>query len=315
MSILLKTLEVHEISSKVGVERYKHHLNMVDPENPYYKYELLNVDYQKNNNLMYFVFFVENSPKVLMPFYLNPIITKGRKTTYKDVSSPWGYTGPLLEKNCKVDILRDFWKEVDDWYMAENIISEFIRFNFSGNHRNYSGKVVHTLSNVRGNILDEQVLWNNFNRSVRKNYNNAQKYDLEFQLWHDEIQSTQIEEFYSIYIGTMDRHDAKDNFYHTLEYFSNFILKNKGRCSLAIVYLGEIAVSTELVLLSNDTMYSFLGGTNSEYFHVRPNDFLKINMLNWARKKGLKYYIIGGGLSDGDSLYKYKKSFFQKMRI
>ena len=124
------------------------------------------------------------------------------------------------------------------------------------------------------------------------------------------ISRKKIEEFYDIYISTMDRHAASDSFYHSIDYFINFTSNNPDHCALAIVYKENIAISTELVLLSNDTMYSFLGGTHAQYFKLRPNDYLKINMLNWAREKGLKYYIIGGGLQDGDGLYQYKKKFF-----
>ena len=67
-----------------------------------------------------------------------------------------------------------------------------------------------------------------------------------------------------------------------------------------------------MLLLSNDTVFSFLGGTDAEFFDARPNDFLKINVMNWARKMGYKYYLLGGGKTNNDGLYNYKKSFFPK---
>ena len=78
------------------------------------------------------------------------------------------------------------------------------------------------------------------------------------------------------------------------------------------VYKDNLPISTEFILLSSETVFSYLGGTNSEYFNTRPNDFLKVNMMNWARKLDFKYYVLGGGRANEDSLYDYKKFFFPK---
>ncbi|MEE4247580.1 MAG: hypothetical protein V2I33_19410, partial [Kangiellaceae bacterium] len=56
--------------------------------------------------------------------------------------------------------------------------------------------------------------------------------------------------------------------------------------------------------------FSYLGGTNADFFKLRPNEFLKIRAIQWAKEVGLKYYMIGGGRSDGDNLYLYKKKYF-----
>ncbi|UWX56093.1 hypothetical protein NYZ99_07250 [Maribacter litopenaei] len=59
-------------------------------------------------------------------------------------------------------------------------------------------------------------------------------------------------------------------------------------------------------------MYSFSGGTDSEYFKLRPNEYLKINAVKWAHGEEMDFYMIGGGLSNGseDKLYQYKKKYF-----
>lgn len=312
MNISTKNLEVHSINNEEDIIKYKFHLDTIEPNNPYYRFELLNVDLEGRGDLMYFVYSIDEKSLILMPFYLKKISINGHETGAFDVSSPYGYTGPLYNNNDTIQMLPEFWNDVDSWYKQNRVVTEFVRFNFSGNHKLYSGTAIHTLSNVRGKILEHDILWSSFNRSVRKNYNKALENNLEYKMFHESIGSEEVKEFYAIYIGTMNRHDAKDNFYHSMEYFLNFVLSNKKHCAIATVYKNDIPISTELVLLSNDTMYSFLGGTNADYFNVRPNDFLKIKTLDWARKQGYDYYVIGGGLSDGDGLYKYKKKFFPK---
>jgi lipid II:glycine glycyltransferase (peptidoglycan interpeptide bridge formation enzyme) len=67
-------------------------------------------------------------------------------------------------------------------------------------------------------------------------------------------------------------------------------------------------ISTELVLYGSENCYSFLGGTNQEYFHFRPNDFLKFEIIKWAKAQGLKRFILGGGYGDDDGIFQYKRS-------
>jgi lipid II:glycine glycyltransferase (peptidoglycan interpeptide bridge formation enzyme) len=274
------------------------------------RYELIDVDAHKNQELKCFLFTIDNRPAIIMPFYLSQISIEGKTTEYFDVSSPWGYMGPLLH-NQDSDQLPTFWKEVDNWYDQNKVIAEFIRFNFQGNEKHYNGTVIHTLSNIRGRLRTEEAIWQDFKRSVRKNYKTAKRNNLICRVYQGDIKKESVEEFYAIWKGTMKRHEAADSYYHTFEYFFNYITSNEDCCALATVYdQTDKAISTELLLLGNDTMYSFLGGTDASYFHLRPNDLLKIEAMNWARSKGLTYYILGGGLKDGDTLYQYKKKYF-----
>ena len=64
------------------------------------------------------------------------------------------------------------------------------------------------------------------------------------------------------------------------------------------------------MLLSKSNMYSFLGGTRSDYFKLRPNDLLKDKLINWAYTNGFKHYILGGGYGSNDGIYNFKKTFF-----
>ena len=110
----------------------------------------------------------------------------------------------------------------------------------------------------------------------------------------------------------MKRNNANTAYFHSKQYFKDFINNNPDTSAIAIVYKDNIAISTELILIHERTLYSFLGGTLADYFHTRPNDFLKIEVMNWARENNFSCYVLGGGRTDNDGLYKYKKSFFPK---
>ena len=72
---------------------------------------------------------------------------------------------------------------------------------------------------------------------------------------------------------------------------------------------NDIVISSELILYGKEDCYSFLGGTNSEYFHLRPNDYLKYETIKYSKEIGLRRYVLGGGYGEDDGIYLYKKSF------
>jgi hypothetical protein len=68
-------------------------------------------------------------------------------------------------------------------------------------------------------------------------------------------------------------------------------------------------ISTELVLVSAENVYSFLGGTDSRGFEMRPNDLLKYEIVLWAKRQGKRRFVLGGGYKTGDGIYRYKLGF------
>ena len=99
-------------------------------------------------------------------------------------------------------------------------------------------------------------------------------------------------------------------FFYTLESFNYFVLNNLDLCAICTIYDHDKPVSTELLLISHNSVFSFLGGTMIDAFEKRPNDYLKFEVINWARSKGFENYILGGGYGYEDSIFKYKKAFF-----
>jgi len=304
-------LEVYHLSTLGDEDKYNEFLKLLPPH-PLYKKEILLFGKSPNEELKYFVFIYQNTVVALMPFFLRKVIINKIDTGFLDVSSPYGYSGPLYAENTKEEVVRNFWKKIDKWYNNNNIVSEFIRFNMQHNWKGYNGEVNATLSNVCGSIIPEKEQWKNFKPKVRNNIRKAQEYKLSSAIYHKNITVDAIKQFHSIYINTMKRNKAAPHFFYELDYFINLINTNSDICALILVYKGNKAISAELLLLSDNTIHSFLGGTEADFFHTRPNDFLKYEVLNWARNNGFVNYFLGGGREDGDSLYHYKKEFFPK---
>ena len=305
-------LEVHIIKSDADLEKYDNLLKRF-PDNPFIKKELLPRETDKE--IGYFTLHDgQNKLLVLLPFIYRKIYWEDKDTGYYDIISPYGFVGPIMNSGIDEKTMKQFWEQVDDWHLKNNVVSEFIRFNFNNNYLGFTGSMVPTLKMVCGKILPEIEQWNNFKPKVRNNVRKATSYGLKAIVFHKNISKINILEFYDIYSKTMNRHNAESRYLYSLDFFKHYILNNPDSCALAITFKDNLAISVELLLLFDKVVYSFLGGTDEAYFYARPNDLLKLEVINWARKNGYEYYFLGGGKVEGDSLYHYKKRFFPKAR-
>nr|WP_262910804.1 GNAT family N-acetyltransferase [Wocania arenilitoris] len=250
-----------------------------------------------------------------MPLIFRELTLKNNSSVkYFDVITPYGYGGPLYNGDINEKDLKAFWSAVDNWYKQNNVITEFIRFSLNKNHLGYTGHLVKSLLNVKGELFkDFDRQWISFVSKVRNNYRKAVSYNLNNTIFNsNEINKKTIKLFFDIYTKTMIRLNAKDIYFFSLNYFESLILSNPNEFSIAFAYLDNIPISAELIIKNNDTIFAFLGGTDSDYFHCRPNDYLRVEIIKWAISQNFKYYVLGGGLKDGDGLYKSKKYLFPK---
>ncbi|MCK0156859.1 NeuD/PglB/VioB family sugar acetyltransferase [Cellulophaga sp. F20128] len=304
-------LFVKKLKSLEDINSYKKLLNQYWTNNVYYTYEYLKYYENPTDKLRYFLLTEEGIPVAIMPFYIRKITDSEH---YKDVITPYGYGGPLCIDCNNSSVLPKFWEQVDQWYHKNNIISEFVRFNLDGNHKDYTGSLTETLINIKGAIKENnEAQWIAFSTKVRNNYRKAEKYNLSFRLFEGKnITDEIITEFHDVYIETMERNNAKDIYFFSKQYFESIIYSNPDNFAIAVSYKENIAVSVELIIINATTLYAFLGGTRAKYFECRPNDFLRVEILKWAVTNKMKFYVLGGGQQNNDGLYKSKKMFFPK---
>jgi len=251
----------------------------------------------------------------LYPFLMNSVNRLGFKleNDYFDIQGAYGYNG-VISSSYSTAFRMGFFNELKKYCVNNNIIAEFTRFNpllYNHEFSNYLEVV-----NINKDILlslnnSEKDTWDNFyDRSVRKNVNKAIRNGLTVKQFNgDEISDVWLSKFKEIYFSTLNRRKADTYYYFSNEYFSQWV-QNMGKNSLFFFTIkSEKPISCELITYKNYHAYSFLGGTLSEYFNLRPNDLLKHCIFNHLRKIGVKNICLGGGVKEGDGIYKYKKSF------
>ncbi len=278
--------------------------------NPYYCLEYLEYHLGESKKMIAFVLEEKGESVAIMPMILRPI----PHSEYWDAISPYGYSGPLFKENLEQSLINLFWNTIDQWYVENKVVAEFIRFSLTGNHTNYSGDCVHTLTNVCGNLKNNfEDQWESFGKKVRNNYRKAESNGLTFQFFDaDGLSPEVINDFYRIYFKTMQRNNASDFLFFSNHFFQNMVLNHKKDFSIAMVYTEGKPISTELHIHYNNCVYAFLGGTDSDFFHMRPNDFLRVEVIKWAIANRKRKYILGGGMKDDDGLFRSKKAFFPK---
>jgi len=138
---------------------------------------------------------------------------------------------------------------------------------------------------------------------VRKNVKKARASGVRIEFDED---GTRLDDFLRLYAHTLDRRDAADRYRFQRDFFER--LPEGGRVYVHALLDGEV-VSSELVLLSERNAYSFLGGTDSASFAARPNDLLKWELILRLKEQGKRRFVLGGGYTAGDGIFRYKRSF------
>jgi Acetyltransferase (GNAT) domain len=223
--------------------------------------------------------------------------------TLFDLSTPYGYGGFLINGENHHVVNQAY----DNYCREMGYVSEFVRFHLINNYQsNYNGSIeTHTHNIIRTLDMPFDDMLMDFEHKVRKSLKKAAKAELKIVI---NTTGARLDEFLNIYYGTMNRSNAKETFYFSEEFFESLNKMENNYIYFHVLYKKEI-ISTELVLYGNENCYSFLGGTKKEFFHLCSNNFLKYEIIKWAKNKGLKRFILGGGYGADDGIFKYKKSF------
>jgi len=252
---------------------------------------------------------------VLYPFILRDIDTTdsraGQQDRWSDITSPYGYGGPFSwgqNEEHRQNLATPFWQSFEDWAAHKRVVSEFVRFSlFDYQLLDFPGNNVSKLTNVVCPLnRSEEELWHSVRPKVRRNVNKARREGVSV-LRDDSAEF--MDDFLRVYTSTMDRRQACQYYYFPPEFFNSLNKNLAGQFTYFHAIHQGAVISSELVLISAENVYFFLGGTDSQHYSLRPNDLLKYEIMCWANKSGKKHYVLGGGYEEKDGVFQYKKSF------
>jgi hypothetical protein len=244
----------------------------------------------------------------IYPFFLNPV-SYPSPVQYFDIQGAYGYNGVLSDCN-EPGFIRDFFLNFDTFCQDQHVVSEFIRYNPVVNNHTFARQNQQIHYHGKNVLVKLQVpdFWNSsYDYSTRKNVNKAIRSGLKVsKYWAEEMTPELIEIFKVIYFDTLKRNNATDYYYFTPDFYQNIVKKLKRAARFYFVQMGDQYISCELVIISQQNAYSFLGGTLQDYFPYRPNDLLKHGIILDLKVLSFNIFCLGGG---AEGILRYKKSF------
>lgn len=249
---------------------------------------------------------------IFLPLIIRPLKAeewlKGNRDyeNFYDTVGPYGYGGPYYYGNIDE---KEFLDSLFLTATSMRIVSCFMRLSIIKNQIiDLNGHVFNAGKNVIRPLEDsQQAIWMDYEHKVRKNIKRAESNGI--SIINDQSDDS-INIFEPIYNSTLKRRNADGHYYFNRDFFKKFV--NTFRSNIMFfhaTYKGKM-VSTELILISSNYIYSFLGGTLAEFFYLRPNDLLKHEIIMWGKRMGKKAFVLGGGYKgQEDGIFKYKKSF------
>ena len=245
---------------------------------------------------------------VLYPFLLRDLRVEPFVVEASDTITPYGYGGPFFWGRERDAVARGFWDAFGSWAEGGSVVSEFVRLSlFEDGLLPYPGEREERLVNVVRELepsADE--LWMDFEHKVRKNVKKARRSGVRVEF---DDEGRRLDDFLRLYGHTLERREAPGRYRFPREFFETIAGRLPGQFVYAHALVGERVVSSELALLSEGAGYSFLGGTDSDAYDLRPNDLLKHELILRLKESGKRRFVLGGGYRPDDGIFRYKRSF------
>lgn len=223
-----------------------------------------------------------------------------------DLTSVYGYSG-LAGVNFDSNRVKEFVNSFDNYCKQTGLVSSFIRLHplLSQPFLGLLPNVTQVNSVVILPLVDGlDIVEKRFKHGVRKGIRKASELGIRIE----KTDKVPVTLFRNIYQETLHRNNAK-SFYNFDEQFFIDMNAIEDVQTTYIAFLDKKPISVEIVLRSSQYWHSFLGGTLSGYLNSSANTLLKYQIIKDAASEGVKAFVLGGGLSAGDGIHKYKQSF------
>ncbi len=233
--------------------------------------------------------------------------------TYYDLQTPYGYGGPLWDNPATACSQDSFMKEFEEYAVSKGIVSQFIRFhplllNHENTSRMFETRYLHDTIFI--DTSSPEIIMNNFDSKNRNMVRKAIKSGIV-------IERRPIDEyrdFIPIYRHTMEKNNASDYYFFDDKYFE---IQSGLKENACIFYAKkEERIIAAAIMYYNDRFIHYhLAGTITDYRKYAPSNLLLYETACWASCQGIKKFHLGGGLTEDDNLFQFKKQFNKNGRL
>lgn len=289
-------------------EKWDKLLRQVDHYDIYHTYDYHHITKNKMDDAI-LVTYTEDQKTIAIPFLLRKIA----ETSYQDLTSVYGYPGPISKNIDKTFNNSNFISEFKAYLNSQNIISIFSRLNpFISNQSSCIQNLgqISTLSKVV-NIdltLDPDTQLQAYHKRLRTHVNKARR------LCNIKLGETKEEvlAYIDLYYRNMERVNAKKYYFFKEKYF--FALLNskdfKTRLLLATDVESDEIIAGAMFITTNKIVQYHLSGTDENKLDHYPIKLLIDEMRIIATQENSTFFNLGGGVGNmEDSLFHFKSGF------
>ena len=250
------------------------------------------------------------------PFMLSPVIIMPTKNTsvietgFYDISSVYGYSGPLSNDEDPV-FLADCWKAFDNWADKQGIIAEFIRFSPYTRGR----KVAHPDTDISRNrgcavIRAGDVETDLLSALPSKTRNMVRRAGKEGYEARELFGVDWIKSFRHLYESTMNRNDAGNFFYYDDDYYNALQKLPEKYLRLFGIFSDSKLISITMALCNKSMALYHLGASSADHRRTGAGNLALYTMNSCLLEDGIEFITVGGGrtVADDDPLFRFKKN-------
>ncbi|XKE93924.1 GNAT family N-acetyltransferase [Metaplanococcus flavidus] len=234
---------------------------------------------------------------------------------YYDLTTPYGYGGPVMETADGTDqrkLAQAFVLDFGQYCKRENIVSEFVRFHPVLENAVDFGEFYDTAF-MRNTIqtrlaATEDPLLSEYSPSVRRYIRKALKQGVEYQVY---VNPESLDKFRELYLQTMERNKADDYYYFDEDYFNQCLNLLGPQLVIVEVSWKGTVIAMSLNFVSDGVLHVHLTGSLEEYHGLYAPNILQYALLRWGLENNIRLIHHGGGRTNDpdDKLYLYKKKY------
>lgn len=228
-----------------------------------------------------------------------------------DAATPYGYGGVHVPDGLSIPDITRLWEDTREALSDAGIVSMFLRFPpfAPAQAARLTGLPGLVLSAVSQTFVvplaDDAIMWAAMQKRGRYAVRTAEKSGCRAEIVV--VDDRVLRDTRELYEQTMRRVGAADHYFFPDEYYER--LKSLGdRMKVARVLNSRDEVVAASFILSDEqhAHYHLSGSTGTE---SGANNLMIWAVMQWAAAEGITGLHLGGGLTVGDSLHRFKASF------
>lgn len=241
----------------------------------------------------------------------------------RDITTPYGYGGPCYVGTTprRAEVMQAFRRSFHEYCLRNGIVSEFVRYHpLLGNHR-YEADAV-DIAVIRTTVVmhvtsDEQTTMAQMPAKARNMVRRAMSAGVTVVV-NETPSLGDLQEFISLYVATMIRRHAEEFYMFSSDVIQNMFDRMGRAATLFTAYSRDgVPVSSAIILRGvRDGRYIHyhLSGSDPELMPPGTNNLLLMRAAVWGASVGANELHLGGGYSEGDSLFKFKAGMSRDRR-